>query len=128
MIRSRKELEKKFHDRLGEFRLSQIVKTFAEKSQFTKNHPLPNKAEWDVLDQQFREYMPGLCSLFEEKGLSDLEFHTCLLLMLDYDEGTIAGLTQSSSQIITNMKARANMKLFNQKGAKTLKLRLKRLI
>ena len=113
---------------LQDFKESQIVKTFAEKSLFTKEHPVPNKAEWDMLEQQFRNDLPGLCRLFEDKGLSDLELRTCLLLMLDYDEGTIAGLTQSSSPAVTTAKARANQKLFHQKGAKTLKIRLKRLI
>ena len=113
---------------LRDFKESQIVKTFAEKSQFSKDHPVPNKAEWDMLEQQFRKDMPGLCRLFEDKGLSDLEFRTSLLLLLDYDEGTIAGLTQSSSQTINSAKARANQKLFNEKGAKSLHRALKKLI
>ena len=113
---------------LRDFKESQIVKTFAEKSQFSKDHPVPNQAEWDMLEQQFRTDMPGLCRLFEDKGLSDLEFRTCLLLLLDYDEGTIAGLTQSSSQTINSAKVRANQKLFNEKGAKSLHRALKKLI
>ncbi len=113
---------------LRDFKESQIVKTFAEKSQFSKDHPVPNQAEWDMLEQQFRKDMPGLCRLFEDKGLSDLEFRTCLLLLLDYDEGTVAGLTRSSSQTINSAKARANQKLFNEKGAKSLHRALKKLI
>ncbi len=113
---------------LRDFKESQIVKTFAEKSQFSKDHPVPNQAEWDMLEQQFRKDMPGLYRLFEDKGLSDLEFRTCLLLLLDYDEGTVAGLTQSSSQTINSAKVRANQKLFNEKGAKTLHRALKKLI
>ena len=73
-----------------------------------------------MLEQQFGKDMPGLCRLFEDKGLSDLEFRTSLLLLLDYDEGTVAGLTQSSSQTINSAKVRANQKLFIEKGAKTL--------
>ena len=113
---------------LRDFKESQIVKTFAEKSQFSKDHPVPNNSEWSMLEQQFRTDMPGLCRLFEDKGLSDLEFRTCLLLLLDYDEGTIAGLTRSSSQTINSAKARANQKLFNEKGAKSLHRALKKLI
>ena len=113
---------------LRDFKESQIVKTFAEKSQFSKDHPVPNQAEWDMLEQQFRTDMPGLCRLFEDKGLSDLEFRSCLLLLLDYDEGTIAGLTRSSSQTINSAKVRANQKLFNEKGAKSLHRALKKLI
>ncbi len=113
---------------LRDFKESQIVKTFAEKSQFSKDHPVPNQAEWDMLEQQFGKDMPGLYRLFEYKGLSDLEFRSCLLLLLDYDEGTIAGLTQSSSQTINSAKVRANQKLFNEKGAKSLHRALKKLI
>ena len=113
---------------LRDFKESKIVKTFAEKSQFSKDHPVPNNSEWSMLEQQFRKDMPGLCRLFEDKGLSDLEFRTCLLLLLDYDEGTIAGLTQSSSQTINSAKVRANQKLFNEKGAKSLHRALKKLI
>ena len=113
---------------LRDFKESQIVKTFAEKSQFSKDHPVPNQAEWDMLEQQFRKDMPGLYRLFEDKGLSDLEFRTCLLLLLDYDEGTVAGLTRSSSQTINSAKVRANQKLFNEKGAKSLHRALKKLI
>ena len=113
---------------LRDFKESKIVKTFAEKSQFSKDHPVPNQAEWDMLEQQFRTDMPGLCRLFEDKGLSDLEFRTSLLLLLDHDEGTIAGLTQSSSQTINSAKVRANQKLFNEKGAKSLHRALKKLI
>ena len=85
---------------LRDFKESQIVKTFAEKSQFSKDHPVPNQAE---------------C-------------RTSLLLLLDYDEGTVAGLTQSSSQTINSAKVRANQKLFNEKGAKSLHRALKKLI
>jgi hypothetical protein len=81
-----------------------------------------------MLEQQFRKDMPGLCRLFEDKGLSDLEFRTSVLLLLDYDEGTVAGLTQSSSQTINSAKVRANQKLFNEKGAKSLHRALKKLI
>ena len=104
------------------------MKTFAEKSQFSRDHPVPNKAEWDMLEHQFRSDMPGLCRMFEDKGLSDLEFRTCVLLLLDYDEGTIAGLMQISKQAVTVAKTRANQKLFSEKGAKTLHRALKKLI
>ena len=113
---------------LRDFKESKIVKTFAEKSQFSKDHPVPNNSEWSMLEQQFGKDMPGLCRLFEDKGLSDLEFRTCLLLLLDYDEGTVAGLTRSSSQTINSAKVRANQKLFNEKGAKSLHRALKKLI
>jgi hypothetical protein len=50
------------------------------------------------------------------------------LVLLDYDEGVIAGLTESSSSAISIAKGRANMKMFNEKGAITLKYNLKKLI
>jgi hypothetical protein len=108
---------------------SQIVGVFAKKSQFTKEHPIPNKAEWSLLVYQLKRDMPLFYRfLFDGKKLSTLELHTCILVLLDYDEGVIAGLTESSSSAISIAKGRANMKMFNEKGAITLKYNLKKLI
>ena len=114
---------------LNAFKNSKIVEVFAKKAQFSKDHPIPNKNEWSVLVKQFMEDMPALCHFFNsEKKLSMLQLYTCILLILDYDEGEIAGLTDSNNSIISIAKRRANEKLFKEKSAKTLKYNLKRLI
>lgn len=116
-------------NRLADFRNSQIVGAFDKKALFTAEHPLPNKSEWDVLVRQFMQDMPATYEfLFSGKKLSQLELYTCILLTLDYEEGTIVGLTQTSSPAVSIAKSRVNQKLFKEKSAATLKFNLKRAV
>ena len=116
-------------NRFADFKNSQIVNVFGKKAHFTKDHPVPNKSEWNALVGQFREDMPATYQFFfDGKKLSPLELYTCILLLLDFEEGTIVGLTQSSSTTLSNAKSRANQKLFNEKSAVTLKYNLKSII
>ena len=111
------------------FKNSQIVSTFKKKSLFTKEHPIPNKAEWNALVQQFIKDMPAAYQFFlEHKKLSPLELHTCILIILDYEEGVIVGLTQTSSTAVSIAKRRANQKLFKEKSAFSLRYHLKKLV
>ena len=119
----------KQENHFSSFRDSKIVSLFRKKALFTKEHPLPNKAEWSAITSQFVKDMPAAYQFFfSGKKLSELEFRTCILLILDFEEGTIAGLTQTGSSAVSIAKRRANDKLFNQKSATTLKYNLKRLI
>jgi hypothetical protein len=119
----------KSKNKLEHFKDSQIVKVFSKKALFTKDHPVPNRAEWNVLINQFIKDMPETFNFFSTgKKLSQLELQTCILLILDYEEGIIAGLTKSSSAAISIAKGRANQKLFKEKSALTLKYNLKKMI
>ncbi len=119
----------KSKNKLEHFKDSQIVKVFSKKALFTKDHPVPNKAEWNALINQFIKDMPETFNFFSTgKKLSQLELQTCILLILDYEEGIIAGLTKSSSAAISIAKGRANQKLFKEKSALTLKYNLKKMI
>ena len=112
-----------------DFRQSKIAKVFEKKALSIPEHPLPSKAEWALLVRQFQKDMPAVYHAFsEQKKLSQLELHTCILLFLDFDESTIVRLTQASSQSVSTAKSRANMKLFGEKGAVTLKYNLNRLL
>lgn len=112
-----------------DFKNSSIVNVFEKKSLFTKEHPLPNKSEWGVLLRQFKKDMPAAYQFFAKGNpLSQLELYTCILLLLDYEEGVIAGLTKSSSSTVSIAKRRANQKLFNEKSATLLRYNLKRII
>ena len=86
------------------------------------------KADWEILEKQFRNSMPDAYSTFCEHGLSPLEIRTCILLILNHEESVISGLTQSSGTVISTAKSRANKKLFNRQGASSLKYNLMRLI
>lgn len=112
-----------------DFKNSQIVAVFAKKSLFTREHPAPNKSEWNALVRQFQKDMPAAYKAFHAgKKLSPLELYTCILLMLDYEESTIVGLTETSSPAVSTAKSRANQKLFGEKSAVTLKYNLEKTI
>ena len=115
-----------FADSLADFKNSKIVEVFAKKAQFSKEHPVPNDAEWKVLVSQFQTDMPSMYLFIEERKLSRLELYTCILLMLDFEEGAIAGLNNTSKATISIAKGRANSKLFHETSAKRLKYNLKK--
>ena len=117
-----------FADSLADFKNSKIVEVFAKKAQFSKEHPVPNDAEWKVLVSQFQTDMPSMYLFIEERKLSRLELYTCILLMLDFEEGAIAGLNDTSKSTISIAKERANSKLFHETSAKRLKYNLKKVL
>ena len=84
---------------------------------------------WRALEIQFSKDMPSTYKILTmDKKLSPLEFHVCILLILDFKENEIVNLTDSMPQTITTAKSRANKKIFDVKGALTLKSELLRLI
>ena len=118
-----------FTDNLDEFESSKIVEVFRNKKDFCSSKTVPNKAEWRALEVQFSRDMPiAYKILAEEKKLSPLELHVCILLVLGFEDSSIVILTDSIPQTISNAKARANRKIFEEKGAQTLKASLLRLI
>ena len=114
---------------LEEFAKSEIVGEFVAKKSFCADSKKPTKAEWKALETQFRKDMPMAYNMLaNEKKLSPLELHVCILLILDFEDGIIASITESLPQTISNAKSRANKKIFNESGAQTLKYRLMQLI
>ncbi|WP_031533836.1 MULTISPECIES: hypothetical protein [unclassified Bacteroides] len=114
---------------LEEFAKSEIVGEFVAKKSFCADSKKPTKAEWKALETQFRKDMPMAYNMLaNEKKLSPLELHVCILLILDFEDGIIASITESLPQTVSNAKARANKKIFNESGAQTLKYRLMQLI
>jgi len=114
---------------LEEFAKSEIVGEFVAKKSFCADSKMPTKAEWKALETQFRKDMPMAYNMLaSEKKLSPLELHVCILLILDFEDGIIASITESLPQTVSNAKARANKKIFNESGAQTLKYRLMQLI
>ena len=116
-------------DNLSDFENSTIVEAFRKKKDFRSDNPVPNKAEWRALEVQFSRDMPYAYKvLAKEKRLSPLEFHVCMLLILDFEDRSIVNLTDSIPQTVTTAKSRANKKIFNEKGAQTLKAGLLQLM
>lgn len=116
-------------DNLSDFENSKIVEVFRKKKDFRSDNSVPNKAEWRALEVQFSRDMPYAYKvLAKEKRLSPLEFHVCMLLILDFEDSSIVNLTDSIPQTVTTAKSRANKKIFNEKGAQTLKAGLLQLM
>lgn len=114
---------------LEEFAKSEIVGEFVAKKSFCADSKKPTKAEWKALETQFRKDMPMAYNMLaNEKKLSPLELHVCILLILDFEDGIIASITESLPQTVSNAKARANKKIFNESGAQSFKNRLMQLI
>mgnify|MGYP002621609904 CR=1 FL=1 len=112
-------------DNLQEFQNSQIVRLFHKKAMFATERPIPNDAEWRMLEMQFDRNLPATYSFFHEgKRLSPLELRTCILLLADFPESDIINLTQTAIPSVSTAKARANQKLFDSSGATTLKYHL----
>ena len=116
-------------DNLSDFENSKIVEVFRKKKDFRSDNPIPNKTEWRALEIQFSKDMPSAYKILaKDKKLSPLELHVCMLLILNFEDSSIVNLTDSISQTVTTAKSRANKKIFNEKGAQTLKAGLLQLI
>jgi len=116
-------------DNLNEFETSKIVGVFLNKKDFRSSKSMPSKAEWRLLEMQFCKNMSATYKvLAKEKKLSPLELRVCILLILGFEDYSIVSLTDSIPQTITNAKSRSNKKIFNDKGAQTLRAGLLRMI
>lgn len=114
---------------LEEFAKSKIVGEFVNRKNFCADSKMPTKAEWKALETQFRKDMPMAYNMLaSEKKLSPLELHVCILLILDFEDGIIASIADALPQTVSNAKARANKKIFNESGAQSFKNRLMQLI
>lgn len=101
-----------------------IAVLFAKKANNKLLKSVPTEAEWKMLITQFSKDMPAIYEILSHGDLSPLELRTCILLSLGHTGRAIAQLTGTTSQIVTNAKARANKKLFGSEEAKTLKFNL----
>lgn len=127
-----RQLQEKLHlpndgkDDIEQFAASKIAGLFARKAEGKTERPVPTKAEWRMLQSQFSSDLPQLYNRFDTGKLSELEMRTCILLLMGMHENIIVAMTGSTSSSVSIAKARANEKLFKQKGASTLKNNLTR--
>ena len=97
------------------------MKAIRKRAEWKFGAHLPSADEWLKLTNQFRLDFPYYyATLTQGKKLSINELRTCMLLMLDFKEGEIAGLLDVKPQRVTNIKKRVNMKLFGDSSATTL--------
>ena len=117
------------HGAADQLKRSKIVSVFHKKDASLGAIAAPTAAEWDLLETQARQEIPGIFNFLCKDGLlSPLELHACLLILLDFPDRSIVSLTNSSAQTVSKAKARANEKLFKEKGARTLRINLKQML
>ena len=86
---------------------------------------LPTDAEWNRLVKQFSRSVPSVyTALGHDILLSPSELRLCILLLLGFKIADAAILLDTSAQSITNVKAKANKKLFDEPTATTLEKNL----
>ena len=113
---------------LVQFQNSDIVQLFSRKRQFKKDEEPLTGNDWKQLISQFGKNMPSAFAVMTSSNLSSLQFHVCILLLLDYEESIIAALRDTKPQTINNAKIRANKKMFMADNSTSLKSNLMRLI
>ena len=85
--------------------------------------------EWQSLNQFAIKNMPAFLDKIcdEEKHLTEKEIKVCILTRLQFIPTEMAVLLDLSRQRITNVKANANKKLFDEAGAQTFDSNIHRL-
>lgn len=110
---------------LTDFKDSSIVAMFKSKSTGSLKVTLPTDADWNRLVKQFSRSVPSAyTALGRDVLLSPTELRLCILLLLGFKIGDAAILLNTSAQSITNIRYKANQKLFNESTAATLERNL----
>ena len=106
---------------------SDIVALFHEKARPKPNYKLPTASEWHALKGQFRDKMPFASVVIgHDASITDKEYKACMLLMLSFSNDELALLLDTSLQNLSNIKSRANQKLFGESTSVTLAANLRR--
>lgn len=110
---------------LTDFKDSNIVALFQSKSTGSLKVTRPTDVEWNRLIRQFSRSVPSLyTALGRDVLLSPAELRLCILLLLGFKIGDVAILLNTSAQSITNIRYKANQKLFNESTAASLEKNL----
>lgn len=88
-----------------------------------------SSSEWDDLEKTIRKLMEEFYSKMEtyKLQLTDQEFKVCILIRLKFSSTDISNLLGISQQRVTNIKSNINVKLFHQKGSRSLNANISRL-
>lgn len=106
---------------------SDIVKTFRIMSRPKRNASSPSDIDWEKLLNTVKNGLPSFYAFITDKFLSEMELYICILVRLDFSSKEIALLLNTTPQVVTNTKAKANHKLFGEAGASSLRASLKNL-
>lgn len=107
--------------KISEFVEKRIVVSFKEKAKWGYKNPLPTDKEWDSFIKQFSRIVPSAYSAIgRDVILSQTELKLCILLLTGFNLTEIANLLDTTPQSISNIKTKANLKLFGESSAVTL--------
>ena len=110
---------------VSDFTDSDIVSVFRKKAKGGPKVTLPTEEEWKRLVIQFSQSVPlAFSAMGRDVVLSANEMRVCVLLLSGFKIADIAILLDCSPQSVTNIKARANNKLFAENSAATLEKNL----
>lgn len=110
---------------LSEFKKSQIIALFKNKSKINLKLSLPDIADWEKLVKCFSQTVPSVYSaLGRDVILSPSELRVCILLLAGFKISDMAILLNSTPQSLTNIRSKANKKLFGEDTATTLERNL----
>lgn len=114
---------------LSEFKKSQIIALFKNKSKINLKQSLPDIADWEKLVKCFSQTVPSVYSaLGRDVILSPSELRVCILLLAGFKISDMAILLNSTPQSLTNIRSKANKKLFGEDTATTLERNLMKTI
>ncbi len=114
---------------LSEFKKSQIIALFKNKSKINLKLSLPDIADWEKLVKCFSQTVPSVYSaLGRDVILSPSELRVCILLLAGFKISDMAILLNSTPQSLTNIRSKANKKLFGEDTATTLERNLMKTI
>lgn len=127
------EYKKKFeelpdHDKEAAITGSDIVRSFQEMATGKRDTKTPTDGDWQRLMGMFAKSLPTFYEgILMKDDLTKLEKQICMLCRLNFSNGQISVLLYKSTQSVTNIKTKVNIKLFGQKSAPSLKKNLVRM-
>ena len=113
---------------LAAFKECKIVSYFRSKTKITIRTTPPAESDWIQLIKQFSQDVPSaFIALGTDTVLTPNELRLCILMLIGFKNADITILFNSSVQSISNIKARANYKLFGDNSASGLEKNLMRI-
>ena len=114
------------NSQLSKFRDSGIIKLLKIRlSRKATGTVVLEEDVWKKLIVQFAHLVPTAYTTIGRDGvLSPQELRMCILLLSDFDNNEINSLMNISPQNATNIKAKANKKLFGEDTASSLRTNL----
>ena len=100
---------------------SGVMERFRKMSVYTLGSSKPDDKDWEELVLLIKKHLPQYYhALTSQHLLTPQELRTCLLLRLGFSASDIVVLMDVTPQRVTNIKTKANRKLFDEKGAGSL--------